>query len=368
MRGDDLSGDSTAIGRRDESSDRDRDVTALEGGTDSTSSNPNYQGENVRLARIESLLSRAQPDHEIDLRELLRIIWRRKWRMVAITAGFVIASAALAFWLPVEYTATAMLVPAENSNPSTLSKLAGEFGGLAALGGINLPQTGDRASVALQVMQSWEFLSDFVRQNHLEVPVFAATGWDRSDNRLYIDPDLYNVKRHKWVRRFSPAEGETAAPSNWELYKALMRHLTVDQDKKTNLITVSVEFYSPIMAKEWVDKLIAAINREFRLQDREEAEKSIHYLNDQLNETQYKELRTALYELLEDQMKTLMLTEVNKQYVLKTVSAAKVPDHKSSPRRLMICLTGLALGVVIALIFVVAGDAMQRGRRDGTKP
>jgi len=49
------------------------------------------------------------------------------------------------------------------------------------------------------------------------------------------------------------AAGETAAPNGWELYKAFRHRLTVEQDKTTGLITISVEFYSPILGKAWVD-------------------------------------------------------------------------------------------------------------------
>ncbi|MGH8219658.1 MAG: Wzz/FepE/Etk N-terminal domain-containing protein [Steroidobacteraceae bacterium] len=329
--------------------------------TDSTElrTNEHYNG----LARVELVLSREQAEEEVDLRQICRIIWRRKWVVVAVTAIFTFASAAVALWLPDEYTAKAMLMPAENDNNSMLSQLANQFGGLTSLAGISLPQTQDRTGIALEVFKSWGFLADFIRQNQLEVPIFAATGWNRADNRLEIDPKLYDDSSHKWVRKFNPAKGETAAPNGWELYKALSRRLSVYQDKQTGLVTLSVEFYSPYIAREWVDELVVAINRQFQLHDREEAQERIRYLEGQLEKTNLKDIKVILSDLIEEQTRTLMMTQVNNEYVLKTVSAARLPEERSSPMRLLICGAGAGSGILLSAIYIVATGRSSRGPR-----
>lgn len=321
----------------------------------------------ARLTRIESLLVAERGGREVELLDLLRTVWRHKWLIATVTVAFAVAAVALAFLLPVEYTATALLTPAENSGSSKLSQLAQEFGGLAALGGINMPQGTDQTDAVIKVLKSWGFLADFIRENHLAVDVFAATGWNRADNDLYIDPDLYDVKDHKWVRRFDAAAGETAAPNGWELYKAFRSRLTVEQDKTTGLITLSVEFYSPILAKAWADALVSTINERFRLQDRQKAEESLKYLEQQLQQTHVEDVKTALYELISEQMRTLMLTEVNREYVLKTISDARIPEDKSSPNRILISLGGAGLGLVLSLAIVYIRETSSKTRRAGTE-
>ena len=321
----------------------------------------------ARVTKIEFLLVAERVGREVELLDLLKTIWRRKWLIAAVTVTFAIASVALAFLLPVEYTATTLLAPADNSDTSKLSKLAQEFGGLAGLGGINMSKSTDQTDAVIKVLGSWGFLADFVGENHLAVDVFAATGWNRADNALYIDPDLYDVKHNKWVRRFDAAAGETAAPNGWELYKAFRHRLTVEQDKTTGLITIGVEFYSPILAKAWVDALVSSINGRFRLQDRQKAEESLKYLEQQLQQTHVEDVKTALYELIGEQMRTLMLTAVNREYVLKTISAARVPEDKSSPNRILICFGGIGLGLVLSLAFVIIRDTSSNTRHADTK-
>ena len=308
---------------------------------------------NALSALNSTLYSGAAGDSdEIDLRELWRAIWSGRWLIVGITSFFAVVSVIYALSLPNQYKSTAILAPASSSSASSLSKLAGQFGGLASLAGINLGAAGadDKSVVAMELMKTWGFLEKFIQDNQIEVEVFAAEGWNRSTNQLVIDDDLYDVENQKWIRDFDPAKGETAEPSSWELFEEFKDRMSISQDKNSGLISISVEYFSPIMAKQWTDKLVAAINAHLQKQDREEAEKSIAYLKEQINKTTVAEMQTVFYQLIEEQTKTLMLAEVSDEYVFKTLSEAKVAEEKSKPKRALICVLGSIFGAVFGAI------------------
>jgi len=293
-------------------------------------------------------------DDEIDLRELWNIIWQGRWLIIAITSVFAVISVIVALSLPNEYKSTAILAPASSSSSSSLSTLAGQFGGLASLAGVNLGAGGaeDKSVVAMEIIKTWGFLEKFIYENNIEVEVFAAEGWNKAKNELVIDDDLYDVNTQKWVRDFDPAEGQKAKPSSWELFEIIDEKISVSQDKKTGIINISVEYYSPQIAKEWVDKLVKAINAHMQKQDKEEATNSIGYLNKKIQETNVADMQTVFYQLIEEQTKTLMLAEVSDEYVFKTVSEAKAAEEKSKPKRALICVLGVMLGGMLSVIFV----------------
>ncbi|MGD9841548.1 MAG: Wzz/FepE/Etk N-terminal domain-containing protein [Steroidobacteraceae bacterium] len=303
-------------------------------------------------------------DDELDLRELFRTLWKGKWFILAVTAMAAAISVAVALWLPNEYKATVVLTPASTSSTSSLSRLAGQFGGLAALAGVNLggQSDGDKTVVAMELVKSWGFQEQFIRDNQLEVPVFAAKGWNRATNQLVIDPDVFDAKKKAWVRKFKSADGQTAQPGGWELYEELSKRISITQDKKTNLITLSVEYYSPYLAKEWADKIIVAVNKHLQDQDRREASKSIGYLQKKMNETSLTEMRSVFSRLIEEQTKNLMLADVSDEYVLKTLSPAKVPEQKSGPKRALICVLGILVGVFVS-VFAWFGISMMNSRK-----
>ncbi len=127
----------------------------------------------------------APQDDEIDLRELFGVLWKGKWWIIGITALFAIASVFYALSLPNEYKATAIVAPASEQGGGGLGQMAGQLGGLASLAGINLGGGESNDSViAMEIMKTWGFQEDFIKKHDLEVPIFAARGWNQSTNEL----------------------------------------------------------------------------------------------------------------------------------------------------------------------------------------
>src|SRR5690606_15410973 len=103
-----------------------------------------------RPTRLELVLPSQQEDDEIDLAEILRKLWLRKWLIAAVTLLCAGASAIFAVSIPDQYRATAILAPASGSGASQL----GQLGGLAAIAGVNLggAQTQDKSVFAEELL------------------------------------------------------------------------------------------------------------------------------------------------------------------------------------------------------------------------
>lgn len=302
-------------------------------------------------------------EDEIDLRELASAIWQGKWVIICITAIFAVSSVFYTLSIPDEYKATALLAPASTSNGSSLSKLASQYGGLATLAGLSLGGSdgNDKVVIGVEILKAWSFLEEFILDNNLQVEVFATRGWNKATNSLIIDPEVYNVEKKQWIRDFDPSIGESAEPSSWELYEKIKDRITIIQDEETGLIHLSVEFYSPLIAKVWVDRLVKAINQDMQLKDRDEAVKSIKYLKQKIEETAVADMQAVFYQLIEEQTKTLMLAEVNDEYVFKTISEARIAEEKSKPRRALIVVIATFFGGLFSLIVVLIRLNFNRG-------
>lgn len=286
-------------------------------------------------------------DEEIDLRELFSILWKGKWWIIGITFVFAVASVAIALYLPNEYKATAVVQPNESSGGSQLSSLAGQFGGLASLAGINLGSgESSDAVIAMEIMKSWGFAEEFIKKHELEVPLFAAEKWNQGSDALVLNPQLYDESSKKWVR--DAPKGKTSEPSSWELYEEYKDIVSITQDKETGLISISITHYSPKMAKQWVDLLVSDINAYMKKRVLEESNQSIAYLEKQISTTSVAEIRSVFGQLIQEQHKTKMLAQVSKEYIFKTISEAKVPEVKVKPRRVLIVLLGIFLGMVVS--------------------
>lgn len=292
-------------------------------------------------------------DDEIDLAELWHAIWSGKLLIIAISALFAISSVIYAINQPNIYRATTLLAPAsEQGGAGGLSKMAGQFGGLASLAGINLGGGGtDKTGLALEILKSRLFLENFIAKHQLLVPLMAANNWDANSNTLAIDNEIYNSETNTWLREVkAPKKPE---PSPWEAFKAFQQVLSVSTDKESGMITLAIEYYSPEVATQWLVWLVDDINSTMREQDKLEAQNSIDYLSKKLQETQLADMQTVFYQLIEEQTKTIMLAEVSQEYVLKTIDPANAPEEKAKPKRALIVVLGTMLGGILSVLIVL---------------
>ncbi|EIU6822063.1 LPS O-antigen length regulator [Vibrio parahaemolyticus] len=295
-----------------------------------------------------------RPEDEIGLTDLFMALWKGKWIIIITTVLFAVGSVIYALNQPNIYKAYALLAPTESSDSGGLAKIAGQFGGLAALTGVSLG-SGDtsKTDLAVQVMSSRKFISSFIENNDLLVPLMAAKGWVLEKNTLIIDDEKYSESDKKWLRKPDGLRG--VAPTEQEAYELFIKEIfSIKQDKASGLYTVSMTHYSPYVAKQWVDWIVNEINRVMRERTISEVSNNLVYLNQQLNKTSVAEMQSTFYKLIEEQTKTLMLAEAQEEFIFKVVDPAVVPEVKVKPARALICIAGTFLGFILgAMVSIV---------------
>ncbi|HBB9957882.1 TPA: LPS O-antigen length regulator [Vibrio parahaemolyticus] len=299
-------------------------------------------------------------DDEIDLRELFKALWRGKWIIIATTFVFAVGAVLYALSLPNIYKADALLAPAESSNGGGLSKMAGQLGGLAALAGVNLGAgESSQTDLAVQVMKSRQFVEAFINKHDLLVPLMATKDWDLENNKLILDEELYNPDTGEWLRDAKGLRGAT--PTAQEAFEVFVKEvLSVNQDKDSGLYTVSVQSYSPYIAQQWVNWLIEDINKVMRERTIAETSQNLAYLNTQLQKTAVADMQSTFYKLIEEQTKSLMLAEVQEEFIFKVVDPAVVPELKDGPKRALICVLGTLLGGMLGVAIVLIRFAFRK--------
>ena len=105
---------------------------------------------------------------EVDLGELLGVLWAGKKIIVAVTAVFALVSVIYALSIANEYKATAVISPSQGGGSSMLGSMSSQLGGLASLAGINVGgNSGGESERALEIMKSQSFIVEFIEQNDL---------------------------------------------------------------------------------------------------------------------------------------------------------------------------------------------------------
>jgi len=119
------------------------------------------------------------------------------------------------------------------------------------------------------------------------------------------------------------------------------------------MVTIEIEYFSPAIAQQWLTWLISDINKIMRDEDQKEAQDSIDYLTNELENIKVTSMETIFYQLIDEQTKSIMLTKVKAEYVFKTIDPPQVPEQKAGPKRALIVVLGTMLGGMLSVLIVL---------------
>jgi len=281
---------------------------------------------------------------EIDLRDLFAVLWAGKIKILAITTIFAIASVFYALSLPNQYKATALLAPAQYESAG-LSGSLGQLGGLASLAGVNLNSGGSgETQMAKSIMVSWNFIEGFIKNNNLADELVAVEGWNQESNELQINKKVYDVKNKRWL---------VNKPTSWSLFKSFSSRLSVSEAGNSGFLSISIEHYSPYLAKQLLDLYISAINKHMQELQVIKVNNNINYMQEQIKRTSIAEMQEVFYTIIEEQIKNKMLAEASPDYAFVAVNASMLPEEKSQPKRAIICIAITLFGGILSILFVL---------------
>ena len=287
---------------------------------------------------------------DIDLFELWETLALNKWAIALITTLCIAAAAAVAFVMTPKYEAVVVATFADEGKSSGggLSALAGQYGGLAEMAGISLGGGGSK-DAALAYLKSRVFIEGFIKDNDL-MPIFYAKQWDAENKKWRVeDPD--------------------DEPTLWKAYQLFSKGiLAVQQDKKTNLITLVVTWKDREQAVNWANGLIKRANANLREKAIEESQLSVSYLEKELRKTSVLEVQQTIYRVMETQIKTMMMANTQEQFAFKVIDPAALVDENAyvRPKRPLIIALGGVGGLFLGILFVFIRQAV-RNRRSAVK-
>ena len=298
-------------------------------------------------------------DNEINLRELIGVLWSGKITIIAITTIFAVSSVFYSLSIPNQYKATAVLAPVQSDGGGLPSAL-GQLGGFASLAGVSFGggELFSESQIAQEIMRSWSFVEGFIADHDLAVKVHAVKGWNRDSDELQINQDVYDSASDKWLTKDS--NGNIAPPTSWQLFRKFSGMLSISQDKNSGLVYVSIEYYSPRIAKEWLDMYVASINEHMQTRQVARVSNNIDYLEAQIDNTSIAEMREVFYTIIEEQTKNKMVAAASPDYAFVAVSPSMVPEAKSRPRRAVTCILGTFTGGILSILLVLVSHYARR--------
>ena len=217
----------------------------------------------------------------------------------------------------------------------SLVNLSKQYSSLAAMAGINIGGGAgivDKTDRSLAILTSRSFIEEFVQGQDIRKHLFSY---------------LWDSKQNRWK------EGE---PTAAQTYKLLISNVVnVDVDRRTNLITLSVTWEDPVLAAQWANQIIKAINKKIREQEIKELQQSIDYVQAQVgNSDSSGSLNSVMFNLIEELTKKVMIANVREEYAFKIIDPAVVPELKYKPSKRNIVIISFLFGLIISLTSITS--------------
>lgn len=243
---------------------------------------------------------------------------------------------------PKTYRAEAVLLPvSSDSSGSLMAGISSQLGGVASLAGLSVGQS-DRKIEGFETLRSRSLVEQFINENKL-LPHLYPQRWDSAEQRWKVAPD--------------------EVPTVWEAAKKFRKDvLSIEQETKTGLVTIGVQWRDPEVAAQWANDLIRRVNDRLRTRAIGQSERNLQYLREQADKTSIFEVRQALYRLIEGEIKNSMLARGTEEFAFKTIDAAVAPQRPSWPVTVPLLVGGPLVGLLLGCLYVVTLGLMKRAR------
>ena len=306
------------------------------------------------------------PDDEIDLIELWRLIWAGKLFIISFVVFCTLIAGVISFgFLPKMYKSTAALIPVKQEK-SSLGALGGLIGNLPFP--IALP--GQGTSNIISFLESRTLKERLITKYNL-LPVLYADLWDAEKKSWNVD----DPKKKPTIIKALHA-------------KILDGSFSVSQDKKTRLINLSWSGEEPPFCSLMLERIIKELTFFLENEYDSDAKRERVFVEEQLakatEELEYWERQVPSEKLTlskitrEHFVSQTVYTELRKQLELAKINEAKeletfkvldrpyIPENPFKPNKRLIVVLSFVTSFFIALFGVFFLNFIHNLKKDAT--
>jgi uncharacterized protein involved in exopolysaccharide biosynthesis len=268
-------------------------------------------------------------DDEINLLDLFMVLVRRKRLIIGLVFLTGVAAVIISLLMTNIYRSEATIAPRELEQ-STGKALTGALGGLGGLVASEFGLGGGSDADKIEVLLKSRQLANLVVEKHSLMPLLFEEKWDAQKKAWNLTP----------------------APTLQDAYRLIKDGLLkVTRDRKTNVITASIEHKDPAFAKAMMQYYITELSEGLRAKVLKDAQENMKFLTEQLDRTSDSLLREKIYNMLAKEIEKDTFARAQTHYGFYVLDPPIAPDlnKKAKPKRALICI----LSVVVAFFVAV---------------
>jgi uncharacterized protein involved in exopolysaccharide biosynthesis len=271
------------------------------------------------------------------LLDLFGILWRKRslvfvGAVVGLSIGIITGAL-----MPPMYRSEIVLEYVDRSG-SNLSSGAGGLRDLAGLAGITLTQASGR-SYAIGRLKSNELLTGYISVSKAYAHLFADK-WDQSKQRPMVRPNTRVPTLQDSVNKFRKDV------------------FSVNEDKLTQLITLSFRWTNAKVAHNWASEYSDYVDSMLKQGAIIEADRNIAFLEREIKQAQLPEIKMGLVRMMESQIGNKMNARSASAYAFRIVDPPVLQERPFSPNKLLLAIAGVLAGALLMSIMVILASAI----------
>lgn len=288
-------------------------------------------------------------EDEIDLRELWKTVVAGKKFIIIFTIIVTFIVLVMQLAKPNVYESKTILVSQGQSGGKSL----GGLGALAGLAGVSLGGGSELAPSAYLeiILNDYDFNVQMIKKYKLDSLL------------LEQDKDLVFALGIDSVYNLSHSTSEEK-PEMIDTYNTLMDMITLDEDKKSGTITLSVQSTNRTIAKKILEIYLVEMTNYYRNLDMQEVEKQLGYYETELEKTDDVQLKTELSGMVSSLVQKKVLAQANKYYMFKQVTKPRVAEvkEKVAPKRGLVVVVAFVTSIILSIFIIFFREFLSKNR------
>ncbi|MFT6050848.1 MAG: hypothetical protein ACI9B9_000487 [Halioglobus sp.] len=176
---------------------------------------------------------------------------------------------------------------------------------------------------------------------------FTMLFLDQFNVYRHFYPEHWDDENSDWLADFTPDRGESFTRFRDEVR-------VVEHDEETDILSVSMRWHDPVVARDMANAYVAAFNEFIRERTLNEVARKQEFLHDELRRSEILELQKSIYRLIEAQTAIAMLANARKDYALEIIDPAAMPYKSFSMSRKRKVVLGSVAGLLLSVSALMA--------------
>ena len=342
-------------------------------------------------------------DDEIDLVDLIKTIWSGRMFILKSTAIACLLGVIIAFASPVEYTSSCTLLP--ESQKSNMKNLGG-FAGLAGLAGVDLGSLSGGGVVlkpdlypalANSLPFMLEIMNDTIYFEKLNLRMTSYYYFKEIEKPTFFDYiKRYTIGLPKKIKGWLSEEAEPKdftsdfyriSKADWKIIENFRNRISINVKDKKGVIEVDIKMPDPYAAAEIAKKIEVKLTQAVIDYKTNKAVKNLEFVENAYKEAKARfenmqkklaiardrnayvntsmgkiglekiehefDLAFEVYKGLATQVEQAKIGVKEETPVFTVLEPVRVPNDKASPKRGMMLMISLLLGVLLSSIYIL---------------